>query len=140
MHLSRWGSGDDTLLPGRIPWRGSPTSPFRKSHLVFSRLGFKVSSGRGFCGFSPWEIWEVITFTCWQSTIQASRASWDRHRVLTPGSGGETSYFLFLAVSSSRSLDLDHTSVEHSSASTVPVCSPDLLFSSPDLATPMSSS
>lgn len=36
-----------------------PAPPSRKSLLVFSGLGFKVSSGRGFCGLAPAEVWKA---------------------------------------------------------------------------------
>lgn len=94
---------DWVLLPGRFPWPESPAPPSWKSLLVFSGLGFKVSSGRGFCGLAPDEVWKA-DYLC----VLAEHGT-GVHSILEAGTSslaivGKMSHFLFVAVSGSSSL------------------------------------
>lgn len=110
----------------------NPLLPSPASHnLIFSGLGFSVSSGRGFCGSASGEV-PKVDFLHWLGEYLPSRLPQhpQRFRAPHPSNGGEGSQFLKFP---------DHTSVSHSSSNTVPVCSLCLLFGSLDLVTPMSS-
>lgn len=73
----------------------------------------------------------------WQSTAQDFPSILEAG-YLVPGNSGEDESFSLCGCLGFKFPD--HTSAKHSSAYTVPVCSPYLLFSGPDLGTPMSSS